>query len=196
MLSALVGNLVRSQLQRLGFYLARTRLSPNAFTVIGLLLNIVVAVIIAGGNLVVGGIMALVAGGFDMLDGAVARVTGRITRFGGFFDSTLDRYSEAIVYFGLLIYLLDIEAGTTAIALLFATIVGSLMVSYTRARAEAANVDAEVGLFARPERIILLAILLIFDQPVLALWILAIVTNLTTMQRIFHVWRQTRYGEE
>jgi CDP-diacylglycerol---glycerol-3-phosphate 3-phosphatidyltransferase len=196
MLSALVGNLVRSQVQRLGFYLAQTRLTPNAFTVIGLLLNIVVAVILASGNLVLGGIMALVAGAFDMLDGAVARVTGKITRFGGFFDSTLDRYSEAIVYFGLLFYLLDSEAGTTAIALLFAAIIGSLMVSYTRARAEAANVDAEVGLFARPERIILLAILLIFDQAVIALWILAIVTNFTTLQRIFHVWRQTRYGAE
>jgi CDP-diacylglycerol---glycerol-3-phosphate 3-phosphatidyltransferase len=196
MLSALVGNLVRSQLLRLGSILARTRLSPNAFTVIGLLLNIVVAVILASGNLVLGGIMALVAGAFDMLDGAVARVTGRITRFGGFFDSTLDRYSEAIVFFGLLIYLMDIEAGTTAIALLFAAIVGSLMVSYTRARAESADVDAEVGLFARPERIIVLAILLIIGQPILALWILAIVTNVTTAQRIFHVWRQTRNGAD
>jgi CDP-diacylglycerol---glycerol-3-phosphate 3-phosphatidyltransferase len=196
MLSALVGNLVRTQLQRLGFILARTRLSPNAFTVIGLLLNVVVATIIASGNLVLGGIMALVAGAFDMLDGAVARSTGQVTKFGGFFDSTLDRYSEAIVYFGLLIYLMNTDAGTTAVALLFAAIVGSLMVSYTRARAEAANVNAEVGLFARPERIILLAILLIFDQPVLALWILAIVTNFTTVQRIFHVWRQTRNGAE
>ncbi|MEX2425303.1 MAG: CDP-alcohol phosphatidyltransferase family protein [Thermomicrobiaceae bacterium] len=196
MLSALVGNLVRNQLQRLGYYLAQTRLSPNAFTVIGLLLNIIVAVIIGSGNLVVGGIMALVAGAFDMLDGAVARVTGKITRFGGFFDSTLDRYSEAIVYFGLLFYLLETDAGTTAVALLFAAIIGSLMVSYTRARAEAADMDAEVGLFARPERIILLAILLIFGQPVIALWILAIVTNFTTLQRIFHVWRQTRYGAE
>lgn len=196
MLSALVGNLVRTQLQRLGYYLAQTRLSPNAFTVIGLFLNIIVAAIIGSGNLVVGGIMALVAGAFDMLDGAVARVTGKITRFGGFFDSTLDRYSEAIVYFGLLFYLLETDAGTTAIALLFAAIIGSLMVSYTRARAEAADMEAEVGLFARPERIILLAILLIFGQPVIALWILAIVTNFTTLQRIFHVWRQTRYGAD
>lgn len=196
MLSALVGNLVRGQLQRLGFYLARTRLSPNAFTLIGLLLNIVVATIIASGNLVIGGIMALVAGAFDMLDGAVARSTGQVTKFGGFFDSTLDRYSESIVYFGLLIYLMNEDAGTTAVALLVAAIVGSLMVSYSRARAEAAGVDAEVGIFARPERVILLAILLIFDQPVIALWILAIVTNFTTMQRIFHVWRQTRNGGE
>lgn len=196
MLSTLVGNLVRSQLQRVGYYVAQTGLSPNAFTVIGLLLNIVVATIIASGNLILGGIMALVAGLFDMLDGAVARVTGKITRFGGFFDSTLDRYSEAVVYFGVLIYLLEIDAGTLAIALLFASVVGSLMVSYARARAEAVQIDAEVGLFARPERIILLAALLILGQPVLALWILAIVTNVTTAQRIVHVWRQSRDGAD
>lgn len=192
MLSSLVGNLVRGQLQRIGHYLAMTRLSPNAFTVIGLLLNIIVAAIIASGNLFVGGIMALVAGAFDMLDGAVARSTGQVTRFGGFFDSTLDRYSESIVYFGLLIYLMNADASTTAVAALLAAVVGSLMVSYARARAEAASVDAEVGIFARPERVILLAILLIFEQPVIAIWILAIVTNFTTLQRIFHVWRQTR----
>lgn len=196
MLSALIGDLVRGQVQRLGFYLAQTRLTPNAFTLIGLLLNIVVATIIASGNLLLGGIMALVAGAFDMLDGAVARSTGQVTKFGGFFDSTLDRYSEAIVYFGLLIYLMNTDAGTTAVAVLFAAIIGSLMVSYSRARAEAVGVDAEVGIFARPERIILLAILLMFDQPVIALWILAIVTNFTTMQRIFHVWRKTSYGSE
>ncbi len=196
MLSTLVGNLVRGQLQRIGHYLAMTRLSPNAFTLIGLLLNVVVAVIIASGNLVIGGIMALVAGAFDMLDGAVARSTGQVTRFGGFFDSTLDRYSESIVYFGLLIYLMNAGASTTSVAVLLAAVIGSLMVSYTRARAEAANVDAEVGIFARPERVILLAILLIFEQPVIALWILAIVTNFTTLQRIFHVWRQTRNGSE
>jgi CDP-diacylglycerol---glycerol-3-phosphate 3-phosphatidyltransferase len=192
MFSALVGNWVRSQVQRIGLVVAKTQLSPNAFTLIGLLLNIVVAVIIASGNLVLGGVMALVAGAFDMLDGAVARVTGKITKFGGFFDSTLDRYSEAIVFFGLLYYLIDIDAGATPIILTLATVTGSLMVSYTRARAEAAGVNAEVGLFARPERVILLAALLIFNQPILALWILAIVTNFTTIQRMFHVWKETR----
>jgi CDP-diacylglycerol---glycerol-3-phosphate 3-phosphatidyltransferase len=192
MLSALVGHWVRNHLQRVGAVLARTQLSPNTFTVLGLLLNIVVAVIIASGNLVLGGIMALVAGAFDMVDGAVARVTQRITRFGGFLDSSLDRYSEALVYFGLLYYLVETDQGIAAIMLCFATLTGSLMVSYTRARAEAINVNAEVGMFARAERIILLAVLLILGFPVLALWILAILTNVTTAQRIYHVWRATR----
>jgi CDP-diacylglycerol---glycerol-3-phosphate 3-phosphatidyltransferase len=192
MLSTLVGHWVRNHLQRVGAVLARTQLSPNTFTVLGLLLNIVVAVIIASGNLVLGGIMALVAGAFDMVDGAVARVTQRITRFGGFLDSSLDRYSEALVYFGLLYYLVETDQGIAAIMLCFATLTGSLMVSYTRARAEAINVNAEVGMFARAERIILLAVLLILGFPVLALWILAILTNVTTAQRIYHVWRATR----
>jgi CDP-diacylglycerol---glycerol-3-phosphate 3-phosphatidyltransferase len=192
MLSALVGHWVRNHLLRLGTVLARTNLSPNAFTVLGFLLNVVVAVIIANGNLVLGGIMALVAGAFDMVDGAVARASKQITRFGGFFDSSIDRYSEAVVYCGLLVYLYNTDSGVAAIFLLFATLTGSLMVSYTRARAEAMGVNAEVGMFARTERIILLAVLLILGFPVLALWILAILTNVTTAQRIFHVWRETR----
>lgn len=195
MISTLVGDWVRLRLRRVGLVLARTSLSPNVFTVLGLLLNIVVAVIIGSGNLVLGGVMALVAGAFDMLDGAVARVTNQITSFGGFLDSTLDRYSEAALYFGLLVYFLHSGESDVAILLTFATVVGSIMVSYARARAEAAGVTAQVGLFARPERVILLAIFLIAQHPVWALWVLAILTNLTTAQRIIHVWQTTRSAE-
>lgn len=196
MLSTLVGDWVRLRLRRLGLVAARTHLSPNAFTILGLLFNIVVAAVIASGNLVLGGVLALVAAAFDMLDGAVARVTNQVTRFGGFLDSTLDRYSEAIVYFGLLVYLLRDMNDQTAVLLVYATIVGSIMVSYTRARAEAAGVSAEVGLFARPERVILLAVFLIIQRPIWALWILAILTNLTTLQRILHVWQETRERDD
>lgn len=196
MLSTLVGDWVRLRLQRLGLVLARTHLSPNAFTILGLLFNVVVAATIASGNLVTGGVLALLAGAFDMLDGAVARVTNRITRFGGFLDSTLDRYSEAILFFGLLVHLLRSDAGDTPVLLLYATIVGSLMVSYARARAEAASLTAQVGLFARPERIVLLALFLILQRPVWALWILAVLTNLTTLQRILHVWRESRRRDD
>lgn len=195
-MSTLVGEWVRIRLRRVGLVAARTRLSPNAFTVLGLLLNIVVAVVIGSGNLVLGGILALAAGAFDMLDGAVARVTNRITRFGGFLDSTLDRYSEAVVYAGLLVYILRTGADSVAIMLIYATMVGSLMVSYARARAEAGGLSAEVGLLARPERVILLALFLIVQRPVWALWALAILTNLTTAQRIFHVWQTTRRADQ
>jgi CDP-diacylglycerol--glycerol-3-phosphate 3-phosphatidyltransferase len=192
MLSTLVGSGVRGHLRQVGLLFARTNLSPNWFTIVGLLLNIAVAAIIANGNLILGGALTLVASAFDMLDGAVARVTNRITRFGGFLDSTLDRYSEAALYLGVLIYFQRFDPDTTAIVLTYSTVVGSLMVSYARARAESAGVQAEVGLFARPERVILLAICLLLQRPEWAVWILAILTNLTTLQRILHVWRETR----
>jgi CDP-diacylglycerol--glycerol-3-phosphate 3-phosphatidyltransferase len=189
MLSTLVGDWVRDQFRRVGLVLARTNLSPNAFTFVGLLLNIIVAVIIASGHLVLGAVLALAAGGFDLLDGAVARVTNQVTRFGGFLDSTLDRYSEAIVYFGLLIYVLRFDPSRTAVFLIYLTMLGSLMVSYTRVRAEAAGLRAEVGLFARAERVILLAVFLIAGEPIWALWVLTLLTHVTAVQRIIHVWR-------
>jgi CDP-diacylglycerol--glycerol-3-phosphate 3-phosphatidyltransferase len=196
MLSTLVADWVRGQFRRVGLVLARTNLSPNAFTIIGFFLNLIVALVIASGSLVLGGVLALLAGGFDLLDGAVARATNQVTRFGGFLDSTLDRYSEAALYFGVLVYLLRSGSSQTAIFLVFATLLGSLMVSYTRARAEAAGLRADVGIFPRAERVILLAIFLVVQKPVWALWILALLTNLTALQRIVHVWQTTRQDDE
>lgn len=161
-------------------------------TTIGVLLSIVVAIVIASGNLIAGGILFLVASGFDMLDGAVARAAGTVTRFGGFLDSTLDRYSETIVLFGVLYYLLQTSSAMTGSLLVFAATTGSLLISYARARAEAAGFHASVGLLARPERVIILAIGLLFGQLLPALWILAVGTHLTVFMRIFHVWRITR----
>lgn len=196
MISSLVGNWVRGHLLKVGSFLARTKLSPNWFTIAGLVLNVIVAVVIASGSLLISGILLIGAGLFDMVDGAVARASNQITRFGGFLDSTLDRYSEAVIYFGLLIYFQRFDAGSAAIPLVYATAIGSLMVSYARARAEAAGISAEVGLFARPERVILLAVFLVVHHPVWAVWILAILTNFTAFQRIVHVWRVTRDSEQ
>ncbi len=195
MISTLVGSWVRGHLLKVGSFLARSNLSPNWFTIVGLLLNVLVAVVIASGSLVLSGILLIGAGLFDMLDGAVARASNQITRFGGFLDSTLDRYSEAVIYLGLLIYFQHHHTGSYAIPLVYATAIGSLMVSYARARAEAAGVGAEVGIFARPERVILLAVFLMFHHPLWAVWILAILTNFTALQRIVHVWRVTRSSE-
>lgn len=192
MISTLVGSWVRGHLLKIGSFLARTNLSPNWFTLAGLILNLIVAGVIASGSLLISGILLIGAGLFDMVDGAVARASNQITRFGGFLDSTLDRYSEAVIYFGLLLYFQRFHAGSAAIPLVYATAIGSLMVSYARARAEAAGIRAEVGLFARPERVILLAVFLVVHQPLWAVWILAVLTNLTAIQRIIHVWRVTR----
>jgi CDP-diacylglycerol--glycerol-3-phosphate 3-phosphatidyltransferase len=158
-------------------------------TVVGLLLNLGVAVVIAGGQPRLGGALLLVASAFDMLDGAVARATGSVSPFGGFLDSTLDRYSEAVVFGGVLVYLLGTADGELGAVLVFVATVGALLISYARARAEAAGFRASVGLVARPERVILLAICLLVGQPLWALWILAVATHWTAVTRIVHVWR-------
>lgn len=181
----------RVQARRVAGWLRWTGLTPNALTVIGLLLNCIVAVVLARGYLFVGGALVLVAGLFDLLDGAMARITDKVTPFGSFFDSTLDRYSEVILYGGLLLYILstpDVKVGAILIHL---TICGSILVSYARARAEALGYKLQVGLLARPERIIILAAGLILGHPIWALWLLAIFTNLTAVQRIYHLWSTT-----
>jgi phosphatidylglycerophosphate synthase len=188
-ISERIGNLIRGQILGIGRFLANLGLTANMLTVIGLVLNGVVAIIIATGHEVVGGVLLLVASAFDMLDGAVARATGTTTKFGGFLDSTLDRYSEVVVYLGVLIFMLDTDDARTGAILVLISATGALLISYARARAEAAGYSASVGLVARPERVILLGICLIIGKPLWALWALAIATHLTAATRIIHVWR-------
>jgi len=170
---------------------AKTGLSPNTLTVLGLFLNLGVAAIIATGHTLVGGLMVLFAGAFDLLDGTVARLTQRSTRFGALLDSTLDRLSDAALLFGLLIlYVRQHSSGE--ILLVYIALVGSMMVSYTRARAEGLQLECEVGLLARGERVVILALGLIFNQVIIALWILAVLTSITAAQRVFYVWQKTK----
>lgn len=189
MISERIGNRIRGQILGLGKALADVGLTANALTVIGLILNAAVAVIIGSGHPRWGGALLLVASAFDILDGAVARAAGTTSKFGGFLDSTLDRYSESVVFGGVLIYLLDTGDAKPGAILVFVATVGSLMISYARARAEALGWKAAVGLVARPERVILLALGLLAGKPLWALWILAVVTHLTALTRIAHVWR-------
>lgn len=189
MISERIGNLVRGQILGVGRFLAGIGLTANMLTVIGVILNGVVAIVIALDHPRVGGLFLLIASAFDMLDGAVARATGSTSRFGGFLDSTLDRYSEALVFGGVLVYMLNTDDARIGAILVFASTVGALLISYARARAEAAGYRASVGLLARPERVILLALFLVIGQPLIALWILAIATHVTAITRILHVWR-------
>jgi CDP-diacylglycerol--glycerol-3-phosphate 3-phosphatidyltransferase len=176
--------------------LARTGISPNALTITGFLLSIVVAGVLAGGHLFLGGFLVLFAGWFDMLDGALARVVGKSTRFGSLLDSTIDRLSEAVLFLGLLIFYLG-QAATLEILLVYSAIVGSIMVSYIKARAEGLGLRCEVGFFARPERVILLALGLLLSRasPVallVVLVILAMGTMLTVLHRLIDIWQQMR----
>ncbi len=181
----------RKQARIVAAWLRWTGLTPNMLTIIGLLLNCVVAAVLARGYLFVGGILVIGAGLFDLLDGAMARVTDQTSAFGGFLDSTLDRYSEAILYGGLLIFMLDTTDAKLGSLLIYATICGSIMVSYARARAEGLGYKLQNGLLARPERIIILAAGLILGHVLYALWFLAIFTNITACQRIYALWTTT-----
>lgn len=193
MISERIGRWVRGHMLGVGRFLARLGLTANMLTVIGLVLNVGVAVVIALGYPVLGGALLLVASAFDTLDGAVARATGAMTRFGGFLDSTLDRYSEVVVFGGVLVYLLDTDDAELGAFLTFVASAGALLISYARARAESAGYTASVGLVARPERIVLLAVCLLIGQPLWALWALAVATHLTAATRIVHVWRLSQF---
>jgi phosphatidylglycerophosphate synthase len=189
LISERIGVWARARLLVIGSFLGGLGLTPNALTIIGLALNCGVAAIIAAGYPRTGGLLLLFSSGFDMLDGAVARATGKGSRFGGFFDSTVDRYSEIVVYVGLVAYLVDTDDWKQGAVLSLLAATGALMISYTRARAEAAGWKASVGLLARPERVVILSAGLLLNHPIWALWILAIGTHLTAVTRMFHVWR-------
>lgn len=195
MVSTRFANRVRGRLGGVGRLVARTNLSPNTLTVIALGLNVAVAAIIASGNLILGGFLLLLAGAFDAVDGAVARATGQVSRFGAFFDSTIDRYADAVVLGGVLIHLTREDPGTLPVLLTFITLVGSLMISYTRARAEGLGLSGDVGFAQRAERVIILSLALIFSHPVWGLWALAILTHVTVLQRGIHVWRSLHDSE-
>lgn len=192
MISERIGTWIRGHVLVVGAAIARLGLTANMLTVIGLILNAAVAAVIAFDHPRWGGALLLIASAFDMLDGAVARATGTTSKFGGFLDSTLDRYSESVVFLGVLIYILDTSDARTGAILVFLATVGSLMISYARARAEALGWRASVGLVARPERVILLALCLMIGKPMWALWALAVLTHVTAATRIIHVWRISR----
>ena len=173
--------------------IARTSITPNAITWFGFLIAVGAAVLIARGHLFIAGWLVLVAGFFDILDGALARYTNRTTRFGAVLDSTLDRLSEAVVLFGILV----LYAGGQSLAevlLVCLALLASLLVSYIRARAEALGLECQVGLFTRAERVIVLALGLLLNQIAIALAIVVAFSFITVGQRLVYVWRQTKTG--
>ena len=175
--------------------LARIGVTPNMLTVAGFVGNAIAAVLVVQGWLIAAGIVVLFASALDLLDGSLARSTGKVTPFGGVFDSVMDRLSEAIVLFGICWYQLDLGNREEAL-LAFVAVVGSLMVSYTRARAEAAGVMLKDGLFTRAERVVVTSAALILGLLRPALWLLAVLTLLTTFQRLYLTGRMLREAEE
>lgn len=170
-------------------FLNRLGLMPNTVTLLGLLGNTVGAYLLATGDITLGGIIILLMGPVDALDGTMARLRGMSSDFGAFVDSVTDRYSELVIFGGLLFYCLQ-QQNWLGAGLAYVAAAGSILVSYTRARAQSLHMEAKVGLFSRVERFLLLAPCLVFNQPMIALWALAILTNLTAVQRIWHVRKQ------
>ncbi len=167
--------------------------SPSGLTVIGVLLAGVAAGLISQGMLAAGGIMVLIAGVFDMFDGAVARMTDRATKFGAFFDSVMDRVSEAIVLLGLLWFYIE-DGEQLGAVLVYVAIAGSTMVSYARARAEGLGIECKGGLMQRPERVASLGIGIIVGQwwepaVLIVLGVIAVLTVVTTVQRVVETAR-------
>jgi CDP-diacylglycerol--glycerol-3-phosphate 3-phosphatidyltransferase len=178
-------------LKALVWVLTLTRVHPNVLTSIGLGINAVAAFMLARGEFLYAGLIVLCGAIFDLVDGPVARQSNRVTRFGGFLDSVLDRYSDLILLMGLLVYYASINRFfyiiLTAIAM-----TGSVMVSYTRARAENCIPKCKVGFLERPERIVLIIIGALSNHMAPVLWVLAVLSNITVIHRIVFTYQETR----
>jgi CDP-diacylglycerol--glycerol-3-phosphate 3-phosphatidyltransferase len=171
---------------------SKSGVTPNALTFVNLALNIVAAYVIATGHLLLGGVLVLVAGLFDLLDGALARFTRQTTKFGAVLDSTVDRICEAAILSGILIWYVPQEGASLEIVLILAVLIGSFLVSYIRARAEGLGWQCQVGLFTRAERVIVLAVGLLINQVFVALCILVVFVFVTVVQRLVHLWKQEK----
>ena len=204
MLGGYIGEVCQRGLDSLVRLLARLNPNPNLLSVIGLCINIFAAVLYGYGQFFYAGLVMIFANIFDMLDGRVARLTGRVTKFGAFLDSSLDRLSDMVVFLGIIIfYSRDTEYHSTLYAALTgAALIGSVMVSYTSARAESLIPKCDVGFLRRPERVVLLILgsLTVWPQsshPLLnkmpaTIWLMAVLSYWTFLHRLYHTWRQIR----
>jgi CDP-diacylglycerol--glycerol-3-phosphate 3-phosphatidyltransferase len=175
--------------------LALSRIHPNALTFIGLVVNGVAAVLLASGRFLPAGFVIIGAGIFDMVDGRVARETKQVTLFGGFFDSVIDRYSDLVLLMGLLVYYASINR-FFYVVLTAVVMTGSVMVSYTRARSECTIPKCKVGFTERPERMVLFIIGALFNRMAPVLWTIAVLANVTVIQRILYTWQETKHLED
>ena len=187
---------VRRHAEALVTAIGRFPITPNQVTVVGLALTFIASGLVAFGHLRWAGVVLIVAGTCDILDGALARTTKAAYPYGAFLDSTLDRYSEGAIYVGLAAYFVTIGGGLQRWLVLatLTALAGSFLVSYVRARAQSLGFTCKTGLFQRPERVVVTVVGLIFGGYVLyaVVFLLALVTNLTALQRIREVWLQGR----
>ncbi|MBS1833086.1 MAG: CDP-alcohol phosphatidyltransferase family protein [Acidobacteria bacterium] len=175
--------------------LALSKIHPNVLTALGLVINIFAAWYLARGEFRLAGYIIIGAGLFDMVDGRVARATNQVTRFGGFFDSVVDRYSDLALLVGLLVWYGNINR-QLYVVLTAVVMMGTVMVSYARARSETEIPTCKVGFMERPERVVLLIIGALAERMAPALWALAILSNLTVIHRMIFTWQETKRLED
>jgi len=177
-----------------GRFLNSLGITPNAMTITGLIGNTVGAYFLAQGQMTIGGLIVFVMGAFDALDGTMARLRGESTNFGAFIDSVTDRYSELVIFGGLLFYYASRGDWLSAAGVYLAA-AGSVLVSYIRARGQSLGMDTKIGILTRFERYIVLAPSLIFNIPLVGIWITAVLGNITALQRIWDVRRQAHQNK-
>lgn len=194
MLTRTLGRYLSWPIGRLATLLAATGIPPNVITWLALVGNLWAGILFAAGRFAGAGGMMILAGLCDLLDGPVARCQGRVSLFGGFLDSILDRYADLILFLGLLIYYVHVNRFTYAF-LAGAAAAGAVMVSYAKARAESLVPGPGVGFWERPERLALMILGALANRMPLALWILAIGPNITVIHNIVHTWQQTERGQ-
>jgi CDP-diacylglycerol--glycerol-3-phosphate 3-phosphatidyltransferase len=205
MFSRVIGEYGRIARDTLALWLAGYRVHPNLLTIIGLVVTIYAALLFATGRFLAAGVVLIVAGACDILDGTLARLTRQVTRFGAFLDSVLDRYSDVIVFLGLMVYFArpTSEQSLFYVVLTGIAMVGSFMTSYTRARAECLIPQCRVGFLERPERLGLLIIGALTEVPgaegsyflhkmPAVLWLIAILSHWTVAQRVYYTWKMTQ----
>lgn len=168
------------------FFFKDTTVNPNYLTLLGAMFGYGSAMCIAFGYVKTGGVILLFSGFFDLLDGAIARSTSTVSRFGGFLDSVLDRYTDLFLMFGIFVLFLR-QGNMYALTLTFVAAIGVAIIPYARARAEAAHIECKAGILERPERIVILLIGMFFNLLLYAVMVLAILTHLTVIQRILFV---------
>lgn len=188
-------------LDRIVRWLALARINPNVLTFLGLVVNTVAAFLFgyADANnqrrmFFYAGLVIIGSGFFDLVDGRVARASNKVTSFGGFFDSVIDRYSDASQYFGLLVFYARGDRSVYVVLTAF-VMISAIMVSYTRARAESLIGSCKVGFMERPERLVLIIIGALFNRMAPVLWIIATLSTITVIHRTEHTWRRTQQME-
>jgi len=191
MLSKYGRPLLANSVNRLAHWLHGLGFTPNGITYTGFVLTVLSSLVVATGSFRLGGFFLWGAAMFDMLDGAMARITEQQSTFGAFIDSTLDRYSESVTFLALAYFYSQHPNARVQLVLVFVILVGSMMVSYTKARAEGLKLEVKAGWLQRPERIFLLIFGLITGWMLPILWGLALFTNFTALQRIYEVYWQT-----